>query len=341
MVPIFIPHAGCPHQCVFCDQISTTGQSRAFPTLRQLQADIDRFLSYRKDPGRPTEIAFFGGNFLGMTADRIRFLLELGKTYVEQGKVQSLRFSTRPDTITSETLELIAGFPVATIELGVQSMDNTVLQTSRRGHKAEDTLMAVSLLRAGTYRLGLQMMIGLPGDTAEQALSTAAHIVALAPDFVRIYPTLVLKGSPLARWYAQGRFTPMTLAEAVELAKGLVSIFLTAGIKVIRIGLQPTDDLNSGAAVLAGPFHPAFGELVYGALWRDALNRWLRKQSIFGQPIEIAVHPNSVSRVRGHKNENFKWITRGFHPGRITLRMARDLPTDRILLNGEVCDLVL
>ena len=201
------------------------------------------------------------------------------------------------------------------------------------------TPTAMALLRDGTLRLGLQMMIGLPGDTPELALATGETMAALAPDFVRIYPTLVLKGSPLARWYAQGRFTPMPLDKAVELTKALVSIFLAKHIKVVRMGLQPTDDLASGAAVLAGPFHPAFGELVYAALWRDALSRWLRRHLLVGQPLEIASHPSIVSRIRGHRNANVKWITSEFGASRINFRMAPELPTDKVLLNGQACDL--
>jgi histone acetyltransferase (RNA polymerase elongator complex component) len=340
VVPLFIPHAGCPHRCIFCDQTRTTGRSEAFATADQLHAAIAQFLSYRRDPFRPTEIAFFGGNFLGMAAERIHFLLELGAAYVSRGTARGLRFSTRPDTITTETLKLIAGFPVTTIELGVQSMNDQVLEISRRGHTALDTRRAMALLRPGPYRLGLQMMVGLPGDTLEQALTTAEAIAALAPDFVRIYPTLVLKDSPLARWHAQGRYLPMTLDETVDLVKSLLRLFLRKNIKVIRMGLQPTSDLNPDAGVVAGPFHPALGELVHSALWRDSLSRCLTVHPLSGQSIEIDVHPSNLSRIKGYRNDNFKWIGREFNPSRIVARTNPELPADRVLINGRICRLI-
>jgi histone acetyltransferase (RNA polymerase elongator complex component) len=340
VVPVFIPHAGCPHRCVFCDQTRTTGRSAGFPTLKQLCADIDRFLAYRRDSRRPTEIAFFGGNFLGLAPERIRLLLEAGADYVARGVVQGLRFSTRPDTISAEILESIAGYPVTTIELGVQSMDDRVLEISRRGHTTRDTRRAVHLLQTRSYRLGLQMMTGLPGDTPSQALETGTQIADLAPDFVRIYPTLVLKNSPLVRWWKQGRYALMTLDESVDLVKALLEHFLRQGVRVVRMGLQPTADLNPDAGVEAGPFHPAFGELVYAALWRDLLGRCLAKHPPNSKELEIAVHPSNLSRVRGQRNSTVKWIARTFTPAAIAVRPVPDLPPDTALVNGRRCPLL-
>jgi histone acetyltransferase (RNA polymerase elongator complex component) len=340
VVPVFIPHAGCPHRCIFCDQTRTTGRSVGSPTPDRLHADINQFLTYRRDPRRPTEIAFFGGNFLGLAPERIRRLLELGTTYVTRGVVQGLRFSTRPDTISAEILESIAGYPVTTIELGVQSMDDRVLEISRRGHTARDTRRAVNLLQASSYRLGLQMMVGLPGDTPSQALDTGTQISDLAPEFVRIYPTQVLKNSPLARWWRQGRYAPMTLDESVELVKALLEHFLRKGVRVARMGLQPTADLNPDAGVEAGPFHPAFGELVYAALWRDALGRCLAKHPPNSKELVIAVHPSNLSRVRGQRNTTVKWIARTFKPAAIAVRPVPDLPPDTALVDGRMCPLL-
>jgi histone acetyltransferase (RNA polymerase elongator complex component) len=340
VVPVFIPHAGCPHRCVFCDQTRTTGRSAEFPDPDRLRTDIDRFLAFRRDSRRPTEIAFFGGNFLGLTPERIRFLLDVGAAYVNNGKAQGVRFSTRPDTITAESLALCAGYPVATVELGVQSMNNKVLEISRRGHTAGDTRRAVALLRTRPWRLGLQMMVGMPGDTPGQSLDTGAQLADLAPDFVRIYPTLVLKGSPLAGWRAQGRYAPMELDPCVDLVKSLLAIFLDRGIPVARMGLQPTADLNAGAGVEAGPFHPAFGDLVHAALWRDALRRCLELHPSAGKNIEISVHPSNLSRVRGQCNATVKWLARTFKPASITVRPTPDLPPDTALINGRMCPLL-
>jgi histone acetyltransferase (RNA polymerase elongator complex component) len=340
VVPVFIPHAGCPHRCVFCDQTRTTGRTPEFPGPDRVRADIDRFLSFRRDRRQPTEIAFYGGNFMGLPPDRIRSLLDVGAAYVIRGEVQGLRFSTRPDTITDPSLENISDYPVTTVELGVQSMNDTVLETSRRGHTARDIRKAVALLRTTGVRLGLQMMVGLPGDTPAQSLETGVQMAALAPDFVRIYPTLVLKDSPLARWRAQGRYTPMKLDPCVDLVKSLLALFLDRGIPVVRMGLQPTADLNPEAGVEDGPFHPAFGDLVHAALWRDALQRGLTAHPPVGKNLEIAVHPSNLSRVRGQRNTTVQWISRWFKPARIVVRPLPDLPRDEALLNGRVCRLL-
>jgi histone acetyltransferase (RNA polymerase elongator complex component) len=340
VIPIFIPHAGCPHRCVFCDQTRTTGQCEPFPGRADIHATINRFLSYRRQRDRRTEISFYGGNFLGIPIDRRVALLELGAGYVSAGAVDGLRFSTRPDTITSASLQSIADFPVSTIELGVQSMNNKVLDACRRGHTASDTQHAVALLRMKAYRLGLQMMVGLPADTPQYALETGRQIAALGPDFVRIYPTLVLKGSVLHRWLTQGRYTPLALDESVDLVKKLFTLFARNHIQVIRMGLQPTEDLNAADGVAAGPFHPAFGELVHSALWRSALKKGLARHFNERAPLEIVLHPSLVSRVRGYRNENYLWIHHEFKPAGLHIRTAADLPLDQVLINGAACPLL-
>jgi histone acetyltransferase (RNA polymerase elongator complex component) len=184
------------------------------------------------------------------------------------------------------------------------------------------------------------MMVGLPGDTPERSLDTGDQIAALAPEFVRIYPTLVLKNSPLARWRAQGRYIPMDLDQSIDLVKSLLGLFLGKGIRVVRMGLQPTTDLNPEAGVEAGPFHPAFGDLVHAALWRDALHRWLASHPSTGIDLEIEVHPANLSRVRGQRNATVEWIDRTFRPARLTVRPVADLSRDQVLINGHVCRLL-
>lgn len=339
VVPIFIPHLGCPHRCVFCNQRQTTGRDEHIPTATELHQAITRFLSYRKTPDRYTEISFFGGNFLGLKPDRIRFFLSQGAQYVAKGTVNGLRFSTRPDTISNTTLDILSDYPVTTVEIGVQSMDEKVLRLTRRGHTAQDTRSAVALLKSKAYHIGLQMMVGLPGDTPEQALQTAHEIAAMQPDFVRIYPTLVLKGSGLARWYAQGRYTPQPLNDCVNLVQTLWAFFTLNKIKVIRMGLQPTTDLNPRSGVLAGPFHPAFGELVYAASWYKALKNHIRKQHLDGQVIEIAVHPAMTSRLKGHKGKNFQVLQKTFQLVDLKLCPDPKLPYDAVIINGQRCQI--
>jgi histone acetyltransferase (RNA polymerase elongator complex component) len=190
VIPIFLPHAGCPHQCVFCNQKSITGTEEKSSSTQQLQSQVEAFLAYNVKQRRPVQIAFFGGNFLGQPTDAVQILLTEATKYIARGDVDSIRFSTRPDTIDRQRLDLISNFPVSTVELGVQSMDPGVLMASRRDHSDLDTEHAVDLLKNDNYRIGLQIMIGLPEDTPEKMIKTGQRVADLKPDFTRIYPTL-------------------------------------------------------------------------------------------------------------------------------------------------------
>lgn len=335
IIPLFIPHAGCPHQCAFCDQSSTTGEVAGIPSAEQLHIAIRRFLRYRRDPGRYTEISFYGGNFLGLGTDTIQSMLSLADAYVGNGAVHGIRFSTRPDTIDDHRIALIRDYSVKTIELGAQSMDDRLLEKSRRGHTAEETRQAVKRLRQHPYRLGLQLMVGLPGESDRASRASAEQIAALAPDFVRIYPTLVLRGSPMERWYRQGGFTPLVLDEAVVRAKRLYLVFYRHRIPVVRMGLQPTEELSRGAGVVAGPFHPAFGELVHAAIWRDVLEKAVPPADMAGQTPVVRLHPKLLSRVKGNKNENVEHIRKLRNLSGIEFRTSDKLPMDMILVAGR------
>jgi histone acetyltransferase (RNA polymerase elongator complex component) len=340
IIPVFIPHAGCPHRCIFCDQTRTTSRPERLPTTQQLDDAISRFLSYRKDTRRHTEISFYGGNFLGLSEDNILFLLEHATRYVARGETDGIRFSTRPDTIDNRRRHLLRRFPVTTVELGVQSMNDQVLIAARRGHTAQDVRKAVSLLKEEPYRLGLQMMVGLPGDSSRSAMATGEAICDLEPDFVRIYPTLVLKGSVLARRYRQKRYRPMPLDEAVDLVKALYALFIRRGIPVIRMGLQATEGLDTGADVLTGPYHPAFGELVHSALWLDALHRCIEALGLKACALEMRLNPKLISRVKGQHNRNMDMLTSAFALSSIHLTPDDSLALDRVLINGSTCRLL-
>jgi histone acetyltransferase (RNA polymerase elongator complex component) len=340
VIPVFIPHAGCPHQCLYCDQTRTTNRGRALPTPSQVHAQIDRFLGYRRDPGRWTEIAFFGGNFLGLAPRHIERLLAAADPYIRTGRVQGIRFSTRPDTIDANRLALIGNYPVSTVEIGAQSMNAHVLMLSRRGHSPEDTVKAMKLLKNKALRIGLQTMVGLPGESEPAAMAGAQQVADLGPDFVRIYPCLVLRGSPLERWYSQGRYVPLSLENSVSLVKRIYRLMRARGIAVIRMGLQPTTELAAGAGVLAGPFHPAFGDLVHSALWMDALRRTLSSHEFNGCELTIEVHPASNSRIRGHRNSNLRQLRQLYHLPRVQTLPNDRLPRDLAMLNGVCCPLM-
>ena len=330
IVPVFIPHAGCPHRCVFCNQAAVTGQGGALHEAGDWQAHAREFLRFRGRRQGASQIGFFGGNFLGLPEQRILAMLTAASEYVRRAEVDGIRFSTRPDTVNRKTLRLIAAFPVQTVELGAQSMDAEVLMLSRRGHTAADTLAAVELLKAAGYAVGLQVMVGLPGDDAARLMETGRRIADLKPDFVRIYPTLVLAGSILETWYRAGRYRPLEVEEAVEQTMPLYRLFRQHGIAVIRTGLQPTVELSREGAVAAGPFHPAFGHLVQSACFLDAVRNALCRKSVSGRTLEIRVHPRSLSRMRGLKNANCEAINREFGFSNLSVSPHSDLQEDAI-----------
>lgn len=321
IVPLFLPHAGCPHRCIFCDQESITGQSGTRFSQNDIHLAMAGFLKHRRASGRQVQIAFYGGNFLGLPKAQITTFLDTASAYVESGHAQSIRFSTRPDTIERPRLDLIGDYPVAVIELGVQSMDDHVLESARRGHRAEDTRQAVSLLASRRYQIGLQLMTGLPGETEKSALASAQAVVALKPDFVRIYPTIVFRNSGLAKRVAQKRYRPMALGASVTRVKKLYLLFCQAGIPVVRMGLQDSIDFKDASTVIAGPHHPAFGHLVHSEIFLDMAISVLntRKKS---RRIMIRVHPRNISRMQGQKNGNLARLKNLF--GFQTVTVAAD-----------------
>jgi histone acetyltransferase (RNA polymerase elongator complex component) len=334
VVPVFLPHAGCPHRCVFCNQNTLARPSPGRPPSQDWRTAAVDFLRFRGARRTRSEIAFYGGTFLGLPGQRLRELLAEAAALVREHRLDGIRFSTRPDSVSEATLAIVADYPVSTVELGAQSMSDAVLQESGRGHTAEDTEQAVDLLQRRGYRVGLQLMVGLPGDDDERLAETGRRIAALAPDFIRIYPTLVLAGSELEARFRTGRYHPLSLDRAVELSAALYRFFRASRIPVARTGLQATRDLDPGGAVVAGPHHPAFGQLVQSACFRAALFAALRQAPIAGASVRLLVHPRSLTRLRGHRGETVERLKAEFGWGQVTVGADENLPEDAVLLPG-------
>ena len=332
IIPLFIPHMGCPHRCIFCNQHAITAAANQFPSADRIDRDIGQFLSYPKKERPTTQVSFFGGNFLGLDQPVMLALLAAVTPFIARRLVDGIRFSTRPDTIDRQRLNLLAGFPVAAVELGVQSMDDRVLALSGRGHRAADTESAVRRLKQRGYQVGLQMMVGLPGDDAHGAWLTARRIAALGPDFVRIYPTLVLPGSRLETHYRDGRYRPMSLASCVALVKRLLLFFNARHIPVIRMGLQATDGLHSPDGVIAGPFHPAFGHLVRSEIVRDAISAALVQMGHRPDPLTIVTHPATLARVQGLNKNNLTALKASFGLAAIALIQEPRLAKNQLIV---------
>lgn len=262
IIPIFIPFGGCAHQCVFCDQKGITGSS-AMPSLDEVRATIETYLSTWKGKG-PREAAFYGGSFTGLAVETQAGYLKAAGDFLRSGRLSSLRLSTRPDYIDAEIAGFLKSHGVATVELGVQSMVDEVLRLSGRGHTARHTAEAVRALRDEGMEVGLQLMPGLPGDTRDTVMRTVRETIALCPGFVRVYPTVVLEGTPLHRMYLAGDYRPWGLGEMVEVCADAKRLLDAAGVPIVRMGLQQTVELSR--SLVAGPFHPSFRQLVDAAL---------------------------------------------------------------------------
>ena len=297
-IPIFIPELACPHQCVFCNQekISATF---FVPKPNEIADIIDAYLETIPN-NKEINIAFFGGSFTGIPRIEMIAYLEAAYEYVKEGKVQGIRLSTKPDYITDDILDILEKYGVTSIELGAQSTNNKVLLKSGRGHKFDAIEKATSLIRKRDFELGLQMMLGLPYDTLELAIQTAKDIVRLGADTTRIYPTIVVKGTVLEKMYERGDYKVLSLDEAILWSKEVLKIFNAASIKVLRVGLHPSEELELGKSLVAGPIHPSFKEMVLTALWGDILYEKLEKK---GQS-SVSVSSKQLNYAIGYKGKN-------------------------------------
>lgn len=310
IIPIFIPHAGCPHQCVFCNQKTISGQKTA--AFEGAKEQINKWLAYL-NPNIKHEIAFYGGSFTGLDFQLQEQLLALSDNLFAKGIIDSVRLSTRPDYIDEERLELLHQHHVRTIELGVQSLDDKVLARAERGHNAACVHQAAKLIKEFGFQLGLQLMVGMPEQDFESLKDTAEQALTIKPDIARIYPLLVIKGTPLAKDYERGEFVPLELEDAVEQAAYLYRMLISAGVNVIRIGLQPDEELCEPGNILAGPFHPSMGELVKARVLRGELEKRISELVLQGaKKVLINFNPRLESKLRGQKNVNLVFLQQKF-----------------------------
>jgi histone acetyltransferase (RNA polymerase elongator complex component) len=309
IVPFFIAHQGCRHQCVFCDQKAITGAGGALPTADEIVAKVETWLS--SSGSDSVEVAFYGGSFTLLDEAEQISLLQPLQPLLKKGSVSSIRLSTRPDAVDGRSARFLRESGVTLVELGVQSMNDKVLEASGRGHSAQDTIEAMAALRSEGLTVGAQIMPGLPGDTADGTIESFKTLLSLKPDLLRIYPAVVLKGTELARRYTAGSYTPLSLEDAIQVCKVLLQEAARAGIPVVRAGLQPTDDLSSGSELLAGPYHPAFRQLADGERWYDLL-RTLLVDADAGDELFMYASPARISDVVGQKRNNVKRLEESF-----------------------------
>lgn len=337
IIPIFVPHLGCPHDCVFCNQKRITGLSTTV-TKEYVEKTIIEHLSTFPKREITIEVAFYGGSFTGIDKKIQRELLSVPLRYKDEGKIDGIRLSTRPDYIDKDILDLLKEHKVDTIELGVQSLYDDVLLKSGRGHNSEQVYMASKLIKEYGFNLGLQMMIGLVGDTREKSIFTAKEFIRLNPYCVRIYPTLVIKDTYLEKMYYNNSYKPLSLEEAVDISTDLVMLFEYNNINVIRVGLQPTDNITLGKDVVAGPFHPSFRQLVEANIYKVILDRYFEKinEDLTNKTLVIEINSKEISNLVGQRSSNIKYFTNRYKLKNIKV-FKKDIPKEIIEISvGDV-----
>jgi len=301
-VAFFIPHIGCPNKCSFCDQNSISGKQSA-PTTDEIRETLTIAIkSMPKDVLKKSEIAFFGGSFTAIDKNLMVSYLECVQQFIGENMFCGIRISTRPDAINKDILDILKTYNVSSIELGAQSMSDEVLLKNMRGHTVNDVISSAKLIKEYGFSLGLQMMTGLYADNEEGALSTAQKIISLKPDTVRIYPTVVLKGTYLEKLFNKGQYTPFNVEQTVFLCAKLLNLFEDNDIKVIRVGLHDQPSLKEN--FVAGAYHPALGELIMGEQFFLKVINCLKGQNRLKKDVIIFVNPSYVSQLIGQNKRN-------------------------------------
>lgn len=325
IISIFIPHRGCPHDCSFCNQRKIAGEGTDV-TADKVKEIIEGQLENLKNKYSIKEVAFYGGSFTAIPREEQRKLLEVAYKKKQKGLIDEIRISTRPDYINDKILDFLQEYGVSIIELGVQSTDNHVLDLNNRGHSKEDVSKAVSLIKKRDIELGLQMMVGLYGDTEKKLLNTAKDLVEYKANFVRIYPTIVIENTLLEKLYLDGIYKAISLEEAVYLCKQLLVEFNKHEIPTIRLGLQASEEISIGKSVIAGPYHPAFREIVESEIYKDLIEDKLKdNNNLQASILNIYCNPKDCSKVSGYSQSNRKYLRNKYKFKNIKIYARKDI----------------
>ncbi len=307
IIPVFIPHLGYENDCIFYNQNSINGK-REKMTKKEVKEIIETNLKNLKEEDAQIEIAFLGGSFTAIDNKEQEELLQIGYEYIEKGIVDSIRISTKPNYINKEVLKKFKKYKVKTIELDVQSANDYILKKSNKTYNFKDVKKASKLIRWNGFKLGHQMMIGLPESTRIDEINTAKKLIKLRPKMIRIYPVLVVKNTKLEQDLKEGRYEALSVIQAVEICKQLVRMFDNKKIDIIGIDLQNTEEISNSIEekneIVAGPYHPAFRQLVETSMWYDAVLEKIKKLNVKVKQVEVIVNPNDANQVIGYKNEN-------------------------------------
>jgi histone acetyltransferase (RNA polymerase elongator complex component) len=323
-IPIFITHFGCPNKCVFCNQNKITGRETNIEP-EEIKEIVEEYLLTLPSSAKK-EISFFGGTFTAISLPLQVKFLEEAKYFIDNGNVTGIRLSTRPDNLTKENVEILKKYGVTTVELGVQSLDDKVLKISERGYKKEEVERAVNLLRLYEIEVGIQIMPGLPGSSFKSDLETVEEIIKMKPDLARIYPTLVINDTKLEKMYRENKYRVMELEEAIKISSRMIAMLELNNIKIIRVGLQPSEDIREEGVIVAGPFHPAFRDLCESYIYKVFFEKMLLDK----EKLEIIISKKEISRVVGIKKSNVHYFK-----DKIAIKEDSYLSRESFYLNGE------
>ncbi len=327
IIPVFIPHEGCPNDCVFCNQKKITARTHAEENIN-IEEIASRYLSTLSNP-RPEviEMAMYGGSFTGIPIEKQNEYLEVAKKYKDGGLIDKIHLSTRPDYINEEILDNLKRYDVDVIELGVQSFDDEVLRLSERGHDSNIVYKSCELIKAYGFTLGIQLMVGLPGDSLEKAVYSAREAVKIGPAIARIYPTIVIEDTKLLDMYRAGVYSPLSLEDAVEISKRMYTILYDAGINIIRVGLKSSDIISENGEIYGNTFHPAFRQLVEGRIAREKIEAELgvldRDECL---SVVLASNSKSFSNMIGMRGENRKYFIENYPKWEFKYKKDETLP---------------
>lgn len=323
-IPIFISHFGCPNSCVFCNQKKINGRETDV-TMEDLRNTIEMYLETLPKNSKK-EVAFFGGTFTGISMGLQKEYLETAYEYIKKGEIDGIRLSTRPDCINYEIVEQLKKYGVTTVELGVQSLDEEVLIATERYYPVMVVEEACKILKEYGIKLGIQLMVGLPKSTFDSDYETAKKVLEMKPDMVRIYPTLVIKNTKMEQMFYQKEYIPLSLEEAIERTKKIMALLESNGINIIRVGLQPSEDLREDGVVLGGPFHPAFRELVETEIYHNFFKKIIEKE----KELNIIANEKSISKLVGIKKANKLRLKEYFN-----IKIDNSIEQENLIVNGK------
>lgn len=323
-IPIFISHFGCPNSCVFCNQKKINGRETDV-TMEDLRNTIEMYLETLPKNSKK-EVAFFGGTFTGISMGLQKEYLETAYEYIKKGEIDGIRLSTRPDCINYEIVKQLKKYGVTTVELGVQSLDEEVLIATERYYPVRVVEEACKILKEYGIKLGIQLMVGLPKSTFDSDYETAKKVLEMKPDMVRIYPTLVIKNTKMEQMFYQKEYIPLSLEEAIERTKKIMALLESNGINIIRVGLQPSEDLREDGVVLGGPFHPAFRELVETEIYYNFFKKIIEKE----KELNIIANEKSISKLVGIKKANKLRLKEYFN-----IKIDNSIEQENLIVNGK------